>query len=153
MIQEIPTYTANPALRNPVLPRTSECSANRLTAHCLHGRDNIGTELRVPIEDQEPMGLIAVFPSLVQLHANPKPVRVASRVAVENSATIVADDEEQYRTPKVRVGTVKKSMPAMASRWFRRKVNQRCVGSAGLGARYAAVSMVVQLGLMSAKPV
>jgi hypothetical protein len=59
MIEEIPTYTANPALRNSVLPRTSECSPNRLAAHCLHGRDNIGTELRVPIKDQEPMELIA----------------------------------------------------------------------------------------------
>ena len=30
MIQEISKYTANPALRNSVLPGTSECSPNRL---------------------------------------------------------------------------------------------------------------------------
>jgi hypothetical protein len=30
MIQEISTYTANPALGNSVLPRTAECGANRL---------------------------------------------------------------------------------------------------------------------------
>ena len=74
MIREIPTYTANPALRNSVLPRTSECSPNRLAAHCLHARDNIGTELRVPIKDQESLRLFAVFPSFVQLQLDPKGV-------------------------------------------------------------------------------
>jgi hypothetical protein len=43
--------------------------------------------------------------------------------------------KKQYRTPKVSVGTVKKSIAAMTSRWFLRKVSQRLVGSAGLGAR------------------
>jgi hypothetical protein len=37
--------------------------------------------------------------------------------------------------PKASVGTVKKSIAAMASRWFLRKVSQRLVGSGGLGAR------------------
>src|ERR1035438_5862191 len=32
MIQEISTYTANPALGNSVLPGTAECGANRLAA-------------------------------------------------------------------------------------------------------------------------
>jgi hypothetical protein len=54
---------------------------------------------------------------------------------MKNSATIVADDEKRYRTPKVRVGTVKKSIAAIASRWLRRKVSQRFLGSTGLGAR------------------
>src|ERR1035437_9768036 len=43
--------------------------------------------------------------------------------------------KKQYRTPKVSVGTVKKSIAALASRWLLRKVRQRPVGSAGLGAR------------------
>ena len=72
MIQEIPTYTANPVLRNSVLPRTSECSPNGLAAHCLHARDNIGTELRVPIKDQEPMGLFAASPKLRAAATQPK---------------------------------------------------------------------------------
>ena len=58
MIQEISTYTANPALRNSVLPRTAECGSNRLAAHRLHGRDDIGAELRVAIEDQEALRLL-----------------------------------------------------------------------------------------------
>src|ERR1039457_989291 len=80
MIKEISTDTANPALRNSVLPRTAECGPNRLAAHRLHGRDNIATELRVPIEDQESLRLLAVFPGFVQLQRNPKGVGVASYV-------------------------------------------------------------------------
>src|ERR1035437_7407017 len=94
MIQEIATYTAHPALGNSVLPRTAECGANRLAAHRLHGRDHIGTELGVPIEDQEALRLLAVFPSLVQLQRNPKRVGIASHVAVQDPTPVVADHEE-----------------------------------------------------------
>ena len=43
--------------------------------------------------------------------------------------------KKQYRTPKVSVGTVKKSIAAMASRWFLRNVSQRFTESGSLGAR------------------
>src|ERR1035437_7049608 len=43
--------------------------------------------------------------------------------------------KKQYRTPKVRVGTVKKSIAAIASRWFRRKDSQRRAGSGSSVAR------------------
>src|ERR1039458_6583557 len=76
VIEQVPPHTANPALGNSVLPRTAECGANRLAAHRLHGRDHIGTELGVPIEDQEAFRLVAVFPSLVQLQRNPKGVGI-----------------------------------------------------------------------------
>ena len=36
------------------------------------GRNDIGTELAIPIEDQESMRLFAIFPSFVQLQCNPK---------------------------------------------------------------------------------
>jgi|SRR6516165_548625 len=57
-IQELSTYTANPALRNSVLPRTTICGPNRLPAHRLHGGDEIGTELGIPIEDCGVVGII-----------------------------------------------------------------------------------------------
>src|SRR5580700_11909221 len=41
----------------------------------------------------------------------------------------------QYRTPNVSVGTVKKSIAAMASRWFLRNVSHRFTGCGSLGAR------------------
>jgi|SRR5271157_536574 len=40
MIQEISTYTANPAFRNAVLARAAECGPNRLAAHGFHRRDD-----------------------------------------------------------------------------------------------------------------
>src|ERR1039457_4467040 len=43
--------------------------------------------------------------------------------------------KKQYRMPNVNVGTVKKSIAAIASRWFLRKVSQRLATSGGLGAR------------------
>jgi hypothetical protein len=43
--------------------------------------------------------------------------------------------KKQYRTPKVSVGTVKKSIAAIASRWFLRNVSQRLAGSGVLGIR------------------
>src|SRR5258708_24025260 len=43
--------------------------------------------------------------------------------------------KKQYRTPKVSVGTVKKSIAAIASRWLLRNVSHRFIGSGFLGAR------------------
>ena len=43
--------------------------------------------------------------------------------------------KKQYRTPNVSVGTVKKSIAAMASRWFLRNVSHRFTESGSLGAR------------------
>src|ERR1022692_319529 len=94
VIEQVPPYTANPALGNSVLPRTAECGANRLAAHRLHGRDHIGTELGVPIEDQESFRLVAVFPSLVQLQRNPKGVGIASHVMVKDPTPVMADHEK-----------------------------------------------------------
>ena len=67
VIEQVPPHTANPALRNSVLPGTAECGPNRLAAHRMHGRDDIGAELRVPIKDQKALRLLAAFPSFVQL--------------------------------------------------------------------------------------
>jgi len=41
------------------------------------------------------------------------------------------------------VGTVNKSMAAIASRWFRRKASQRLAGSGSLGARFIQREMVL----------
>jgi hypothetical protein len=42
--------------------------------------------------------------------------------------------KKRYSTPKVSVGTVQKSMAAMASRWLCRNISQRLAGSGVLGA-------------------
>jgi hypothetical protein len=51
-----------------------------------------------------------------QLLNNPDAGRMASDVEVEDAPPIMADDEEAVETPKVIVGTVKKSIAAIASR-------------------------------------
>ena len=104
MIQEILTYTANPALRNSVLPRTSECNPNRMAAHCLHGRDNIDTKLRVAIEDQESFRLFAAFPGSVQLQRNPKRVGVTSHIVVKDATLVVADNEKAVQNAETQRG-------------------------------------------------
>src|SRR5271167_552169 len=65
VVEQVPPDTANPALRNSVLPWTAKCSPNRLRANGLHRRNDIRTELRVAIKDQETMRLLAIFPCLV----------------------------------------------------------------------------------------
>jgi hypothetical protein len=64
-------------------------------------------------------------------------------VAVQNAAAIVADDEEAVVMLKVTVGTVKKSMAAMASRWLRTKASQRLAGSGALGPRFIQREIVL----------
>src|SRR6266853_6666470 len=51
--------------------------------------------------------------------------------------------KKQEHTPNVIVGTVKKSMAAIASRWFRRKASQRLAQSGSLGARFIQREMVL----------
>src|ERR1019366_5462810 len=50
--------------------------------------------LGVPIEDQEALRRLAVFPSLVQLQGNPKRAGIASHVAAQDPTPVVADHEE-----------------------------------------------------------
>jgi hypothetical protein len=54
---------------------------------------------------------------------------------VQDLAPVVGDDEKAVRTSNVSVGRWKKSIAAIASRWFLRNVSHRFTGSASLGAR------------------
>jgi hypothetical protein len=56
-------------------------------------------------------------------------------IEMQDLTPVMAMTKKQYRTPNVSVGTVKKSIAAMASRWFLRKVSHRFTGSGPLGAR------------------
>src|SRR5271165_3354436 len=90
MVKQLPTHTPNPALGDAVLPRTSKRGSDRFRAVLFDGRDHVGGELRIAFKDQEPMWRI-----------------------VRRSWPMT---KKQYNTPKVRVGTVKKSIAAIASR-------------------------------------
>ena len=60
---------------------------------CLTAEIDVGRELRVPVEDQEPVWLF-VSPSFAQLQYDPQGVWLTGHVAVQNLPPIVADDEE-----------------------------------------------------------
>jgi hypothetical protein len=61
--------------------------------------------------------------------------------------------KKQYRTPNVSVGTVKKSIAAMAPRWFLRNVSQRFPGSGFLAFAGAIVTPWVPMPLIRASAV
>ena len=128
VIQQFPAAALDPALRNSVLPRTLDRSANTLDSH----RSNCGGNLRaifgVPVKDKKP-GSELIGKGFPQLLDNPQARRMWGDVKVQDATAIVADERKQYSTPKVIVGTVKRSIAAMASRWFRRNANQRFAGS------------------------
>jgi hypothetical protein len=67
------------------------------------------------IKDQMLRGRV-VRKCLAQLLNDPCAGRMSGHVGVENVPPARGDDKGAYSTPKVSVGTVKKSMAAMASR-------------------------------------
>jgi hypothetical protein len=54
MIQQIPAAVADPAFRNPVLPRASKACSLRLDAETLYSADNFIIEVCGTVEDQIP---------------------------------------------------------------------------------------------------
>ena len=132
MIQQVAPHTAHPTLGHPILPRTAESGADRLAAHSLPRRSDIDTQLGIAVEEQEALRLLASS----QVWRSCSPTQTASGLGVTLQCRIRrrswAITKKPYRTPKVRVGTVTKSVAAMASRWLRRNVNQcwaRCGAS------------------------
>ena len=51
VVEQIPTHTPNPALGDAVLSRASKSRADRFCSMLSDDRDDISTELRVPIEN------------------------------------------------------------------------------------------------------
>ncbi len=128
VVEQVPTYTPNPSLGDAVLPRTSKSRSDRFRAVLFDGRDDVGRELRVSVENEEPLWLI-VSPSFAQLQYDPQGVWLTGNIECRIFRRSWPMTKKQYRTPKVSVGTVKKSIAAIASRWLRRKASQRRAGS------------------------
>jgi hypothetical protein len=131
-----PNPTAfHPTLRDAILPGRSEGSSLGNHPRGLHRCDHLEPELLIAIKDQV---FVRRFKGkcLAQLLDDPTASRMLRDVNVQDARPIMADDEEAVETPKVIVGTVKKSRAAMASRWFRRKASQRLARSGSLGVRF-----------------
>lgn len=86
-----------------------------------NGHGNLQPALRIAVEDEKPKGQL-------------KRKRISQ---------LFARTKRQESTPKVIVGTVKRSMAAIASLWFRRKASQRLAGSGSLDARFIQREMVL----------
>ena|SRR5215469_9812759 len=93
MVEQLPTYTPNPALGNPILPGTSKSGADRFCAVLFDGRDDVSRELRVAVTDQKSLRLL-VSPSFAHLQYDPQGVWLTRHIAVQNLPPIMADDKE-----------------------------------------------------------
>ncbi len=134
VIQQVTSATPDPALRDTVLPRTTEGSPNWLAAHVFRSGNNFVAKLCVAVKYQRSASRL-VRPSLPHLLTTQRGLgnRVTLKWRIFRRSWPMV--KKQCSTPKVSVGTVKKSVAAMASRWFRRKVSHRWAGSGALGAR------------------
>src|SRR5664279_1055066 len=109
VVEQLPTHTPNPALRDTVLPRTSKGGADRFCALLLNRSDDVCRELRVAVKDQKPVWPI-VSPNFVQLQYDPQLGRLTSHIAVQNLPPIVADNEEAVQDSE-------------GQRWHRKEVH------------------------------
>src|ERR1700723_832920 len=103
------------------------------------GRNHIGAKLRVAVEWKESVRLF-IGPGFSQLlfplNRMGFPVTLQGRI-LRRSCPMT---KTQCRTPKVSVGTVKKSIAAMVSRWFLRYVSSRTFGREGVWSAFFPVS-------------
>src|SRR6516162_260711 len=135
MLQQLPPTAFDPALRHPVLPGTLERGLDRLNPEGSHGSGTstpyFRSRSKIRNRGTEPNGKASrnccathwLVGCLVTLQCR---TRLRSW----------AITKKQYGTPKLMVGTVKKSIAATTSWWLRRKASHRLPGSGSLGARF-----------------
>src|ERR1017187_6280730 len=88
MVEQVPAAVADPALRDAVLPWTSEAGSLGLNANALHRVDHFFIEVCTAIKDQEFGGRV-IRKCLAQLLNNPGAARMSGHVAVQNSPPII----------------------------------------------------------------
>src|SRR6202049_1236263 len=93
VIQQVPAAALDPALRNPVLPRTLDRSANTLDSHRSNRGGNLRAILGIPIKDKKP-GSGLIRKGFAQLLYNPQACRMWCDVKVQDATAIVADDKK-----------------------------------------------------------
>src|ERR1035437_4223889 len=115
MVENVAAAVSYPAFRNTVLPRTAETGSLGLDAEVLHRVDHFFTELCAAIKDQV-AGRRVIGERLAQLLHGLGAGRVFGHIAVKDAPPVMRNDKEAVENTKVSVGTVKKSIAAMASR-------------------------------------
>ena len=120
---------SNPSFRHSVLPGRFAAGALGFQTDGAQRAQNPGIELSIPIQDRVSIG-DRIGKCFAQLLDYPVRIQVSGDVEMQNPAPCMLDDEQAIQhTRKFTVGTVKKSIATMASRWFRRKASQRFPGS------------------------
>ena len=132
VVQQFPATASHPALRHAVLPGTAMSRSDQLAAEVFQRRRDLSAELAVAVQDQI-LGCTILWEGLSQLLHDPG---TGGMLSVTLKCRILrrpcSITKKPYSTRKVAVGTVKKSMAAIASRWFLRKVNSVSKGERAL---------------------
>ena len=115
VIQEITPATPYPTLCNSILPRTFERGADRIHHQGSNRCGDFQSILGITIKDDEPRSG-SKWKCFSQLLDDPQACRMPCDIEVQDAPTIVTDDEKAIEHLKVIVGTVKKSIAAIASR-------------------------------------
>ena len=132
-VEQITAAIADPTLCNAFLPWASEAGSLGLDAETLRRVDHFFVELCAAIEDQITRRRV-VRKCLAQLLDDPGAGKMLREVAVQDATPVMCNDEEAVQNAKVSVGTMKKSIAAIASRWLFRKVIHLFAGSGLRGA-------------------
>ena len=144
VIQEIAAATPYPALGDTVLPRATDRRSDGGESHGFYSALNLGTELRVMIEDQILLPVI-VRKCFSQLLRHPTTGWVPGDAEVQNATAVMSDEEEtiensecdRWNREKIHGGNgfvmiVKKRFPASCRfRAARRSLNP--TGNSALG--------------------
>ena len=142
VIQEFPAAAAYPTLRNSILPRAPQRSADRTRLQRSNSCGDLQPVLRIPVENEKP-GSRCERKRLSQLLDDPPARGVLSNVEVQNAPPVVVDDEKAIEHPESDRWAVKESIAAIPSQWSRRKASRRLAGSGFLGARFIQREIVL----------
>jgi len=93
VIQDFPASTAYPPLRNSILPRTPQRSADRTYVQRSNGCGDLQPVLRIPVENEKP-GSRFERKRLSQLLDDSRTGWMPSDVEVQNAPPVMVDDEK-----------------------------------------------------------
>jgi len=96
MIQQVSSAASYPALRNPVLPWTTECGAHWQAPHPSRKRHHVIAKLRVAVEQQEFMDR-SIGPGFSHLLRDPECVGISRDIEAKYRAPIMPDHEKAIK--------------------------------------------------------
>src|SRR5258705_7745183 len=133
VVEELAADAADPAFGDAVLPWAPGSRTGRLRAEGLHGRDDVGGERAVAVEDEVTRGGVE-RERLAQLLHDPRRVALVGHLEVTDPSSAVFDHEPDVEDPEGHRGDNEEVHGGDGVAVVRRKAIQRWTAS-GLGAR------------------